>query len=200
MRVDIQIPRVVLARKLAGIGKVTPKAMVKALNSLAYESRQEVVTNLDRSFVVRKRGFLVRGIRYTKATTADLTAAVGTIDRFLAEQDINYGVDARQGKDGKMRGVPIEARPQKTDITPRSKWPGAFARRSGYFFQTTKGKIGLYHRLTKARYPIKLVYRMQTETRIPQEWPMIGQIIGEADANFLDKMTEEFDRAIGATR
>lgn len=192
--IDLRVEQ--LARDLAAMGRVTPAALAKRLNAIAYESRTEIVGGLDETFTIRRRAFLVRSIRYGRATPKDLVATVGTIQPGLAMHDTEGGTPRKFARKG-LLGIPIAARPKPTDITPRSKWPGTLARRSGYFFgETRSGGLALWRRTTKNRLPIQLVYRLEESVKIPQEWPMVATVRGVADKQLLPGLMRDLDRAL----
>lgn len=199
MRVHVSSNAMAFARAIADIGDVTPRGVASALNTIAYTMRVETIRGLDNSFTIRKRGYIVRGLRYTKATPQNLESVAGTLQEGLAIHDSLAGSPQKRAVKGKLVGVPFAARPNKTDVTSRSNWPGALARKSGYFFSGSIGSVGvgLWRRRTKQRYPIELVYSMHGATDIPMRWPFMTSAEKLASKEFLGLVEREFDRAVG---
>lgn len=158
---------------MKGLEKQVPYATAVALTRIAQRAQEVLRGELPTDFVIRST-WLDKGIRITSAKKRDFVAGtmrseVGSTDRFMALQAEGGKRDAK-GSNG--QAIPVGVRPTPQTRTPRGKWPGALLKRKGYFVgEVASGKIGVFRRLTRERYPIALQYWLKDgPVDVPPRW------------------------------
>jgi hypothetical protein len=115
---------------VVGIGKQLPYAQSRALNSLAYETRDQTRSGMRSNFTIR-RPWVVNQLQVRKkASKSDLEAVVGTSDKgkFLAKHEDGGTRPAL----GRFIAIPTRAvRRTKTDQIRKSDRPSNLGDRAG---------------------------------------------------------------------
>ena len=182
--VKVELQATAAQRAIKGFEKQLPFFTARALTRTARDGAQTVKSHLGEHFTLRTR-WLERGIRFERATKRDLTAAVGSKDRFMRLQAMGGKKESR-GKSGKV-AVPITGGPARPaferKVTP-AKLPAKLLSR-------TKGKnkpfvapvsagskeTAIWRRVKKARYPIAMVYKFDGSVKYQKRWPLKQEVV-----------------------
>lgn len=175
-----------------------------ALYETAKQAADTVRNQLPQDFTIRNtyvgKGIRVRpsgskAIRATGRGIEGMEAQVGTLDEFMARQELG---GKKEGTGGKDIAIPIRENP--SDITTKSKWPKALMRKKNFFIQPYKGYRAMFERTEKTRYPIKIRYWFKPTVNVNKRWRMIDTIT-EVVAQHYDKNFEDaFNRAMKTAR
>lgn len=166
-----------------------------ALYDTAVDLKKALIADLPQEFTIRN-GWVAKGIRIkptgsrairkTGAGIAGMEAQVGTVDAFMAMQELGGT------KTGKKSSVAIPVREPQSEIMDKKKWPKALLKKPGYFLnQRSNGRVLVFQRLGQKRYPIKLKYSLAPSVKISPRWNMrerATEIVGR-------KYNENFNRA-----
>lgn len=197
-----------LTRWLTSVSaKQIPFAAAKALTETAKEARAAVVSGLDEHFTIR-RTWIERGIRIVPANKRDWpnpAAMVGTKDDFMARQEFG-GI--KTGRSGKSVADPLGARPEKTVVTPPSKWPGGLLKKNAkrkFFLTTLKtgraaGLQAVVRRDTEDRYPLRVMYLLKPNVKIKPSWGFVRTVFDVTNRVYGPLFLKAFDDAISSPR
>ncbi len=145
-----------------------PFATSLAINATLADARDELRKQLPRTFTIRNK-FLQQGIRTRRSTKKKLSGAVFTVDAILQRQ-IEGGLKETRGhriplaRDvrASARGIIRKGnRPQALRNKPRHFVQG-FGESTGGGARSDRGDVGVFRRKTKRRYPIVLLWRLDT--------------------------------------
>lgn len=176
-----------LQRFFRDIERQIPFAMSLALNQTAADVQERLRAELDRHFTIRSP-WTAKGIQVQRSTKRDLRAVIGSRDEYMARQALG-GVKTAQG--GKLVGIPVGVRKRRSDKTPRSKWPGAMAKRKNVYIAETSGGPAMFRKVgrgNKAR--TELLYLLRPEVKVEPEWPFLDtveQVVEEKWASNAEK-------------
>jgi hypothetical protein len=106
-----------------------PEAAARALTGVAYDARDAVRADLPGRFTLR-RPWVSRGIGVQPARSSALEALVYSRDEFMRLQEEG---GAKSGTSAIPLG-PMAAK-ARSQVIPRSQWPGALRQRSNVFYR-----------------------------------------------------------------
>ena len=96
-------------------------------------------------------------------------------------------------------GIPVKARRKKTQITIRSKWPGAFLARPGAHVTQGRGSVQLLYYLSRGRR--QLAYLLVPRVRIePSGYSLEAILTDVANAEWRDNVKIAWKRALRTAR
>jgi hypothetical protein len=113
----------------------TPFATALALTWTAQDAQAVLRGGLERHFTIRDR-WTTRGIRIEPAKKRWLSAAVGSVDSYMARQ-VEGGT--KSALDAADLAVPLGIRKHPKQRTGRSRWPGALLQKPGHFVAPLPG-------------------------------------------------------------
>lgn len=134
-------------------------------------------------------------IRKTGRGIEGMEAQVGTLDEFMARQELGGKKQAAAGKD-----IAIPIRDNPSEITPKSKWPKALMRKKNFFIQNYKGHKAMFERTSKSRYPIKMRYFFKPSINVPKRWGMVDTITKVVEQHYDSIFMDAFDRAMKSAK
>lgn len=178
------------------VRKQVPYAISQALNQTAFDARAHLQAHLGDSFTIRNT-FTARGLRVEKATKTNHEAAVGSVRDYMKLQEEG----GKKVAHSKAMAVPITPAKQRKTTTPKSKWPGALLKRSGYFIaKSDKGTPVLYRRKTEGHdAPLEPIFRFTRKVYVPPRWHLrdeVGKIVHEKwEKNAFDALTKAIKSA-----
>lgn len=195
LTITITTDVVKLSGKLTNLAtKQIPFATQEAINRMAYGAQKQVQQELSSHFTIRRQ-WVSKGIQVNKASKAtwpNVMAEVGTKDEFMKRQELGGMKTPRKG--GTV-AVPVAARPQKTVVTPQSKWPGRLRSSRRQKFFAIKSKAGnrlIMQRVGKGPAGLKVFYMLKKDVNVPKRWNFV-QTVEQRVAGNWDK---EFGRAL----
>ncbi|WP_019646069.1 hypothetical protein [Novispirillum itersonii] len=122
-----------------GGAKQLPYAMMRALNSMSFEARRELIDKIESEFTLRSGNFIPRSVSVTKATKDSLEATIGILERaqFLTKHEEGGTITP----DKKNLNVPTR-KVKGTTKVPRAMRPKALLKREDVFtMNSRKGKV-----------------------------------------------------------
>lgn len=175
-----------------------------ALYDTAVDVKEALIDSLPSDFIIRN-GWVAKGIRIkptgskairaTGKGIAGMEARVGTIDSFMAMQELGGK------KTGKHNSVAIPVREPVTEIMDKEKWPGALLKKPGFFTQQRPdGRTLVFQRLGRKRYPIKLKYAIMRSVKIPPRWGMRDKSSAVVKARYEENFDRAFEMALATAR
>ncbi len=186
-----------------------PFATSLALTRTAQAIQADVRQDLSQRFVIR-RDWISRGIRIRPASKTNLRAEVGSVDPFMARQELGGVKTAKGGGSVSIplvqgQGGPGGARKTITTVTPPSRWPKAMLSRPGYFVGPTRsGKTGLWQRQggrgKNARRRIRLMYVFQQGVRVKARWGFRGRAEAMVARRFPGEWAKAMAEAMATAR
>jgi hypothetical protein len=162
-----------------------PFATARALTSVAYDARDEVRRQLPKRFIIR-RPWVAKGIGVVRATKADLEATVFSRDRFMALQEEG---GTKMGK----QAIPVGrlAQRAKSEVIPRSQWPGRLMARKSVFYRAGT----LFERRGKEIHTLYLLGRqVKVRPRFGMEQTVHMVVMRELKRRFEEKMSAALHR------
>jgi hypothetical protein len=148
----------------------TPFATALALTWTAQDAQDVLRGGLERHFTIRDR-WTARGIRIEPAKKRQLSAAVGSVDSYMALQVEGGTKMAWRSAD---LAVPLWIRKHPKQRTGRSRWPGALLQKPGHFVAPLPGggkRLAVYRRRTKKRLPLDVLYVFHRQVRVTPRCP-----------------------------
>lgn len=198
LTVDVS-PSLPALEKMLGpeLAKQARFALALSLTHTAGDARKRLIGGLPAYFTVRSK-FVASTMQTTRATKQGLTAIVGSVQRVGSSLDMSIHATGGQkvAKDGGRVGVPLGARRTPTSKTTKSQFPSKMLKRRKYFKQTVNGKLGIWRRTTKKRYPIKLMWLLEPEVEIRPDWPFEKQVQKAVLLDWSRRLHAALDRAI----
>ncbi|WAP69052.1 hypothetical protein [Jiella pelagia] len=180
--------------------KQIPFASALALTMVAKDAQQKVRQSLPSTFTIRN-GWVAKGIQVKAANKRQfpMQAEVGTKDDFMARQ--SEGGD-KTGRNGGSVAVPVGARAQQSDITRKSKWPGALLRRKKTFIIKPHAGRSKGQRLVYKREPqgLKLLYILQRKVNVKPVWRFKEQVERVAQRVYDKRFGEALAKALKTER
>lgn len=175
-----------------------------ALYDTAVDVKKALIGDLTQKFTIRN-GWVAKGIRIrptgsrairkTGAGIAGMEAQVGTVDAFMAMQELGGT------KKGKKNSVAIPLREPQSEIMDKKKWPKALLKKPGYFINKRQdGRILVFQRLGQKRYPIKLKYSFARSVKIPPRWNMRERASQIVSAQYNKNFTRAFEHALATAK
>lgn len=179
-------------------------AMSVALYDTASDAKQALIQQLPEEFTIRNT-FVAKGIRIkptgskairkTGAGIAGMEAQIGTVDAFMAMQELGGT------KKGKGKNIAIPVREPKTEIIDKKKWPKAVLKKPGYFmWQRQDGRMFVFHREGKERYPIELKYSFAKSVKISPRWNMRETVSGIVSKKYDENFNRAFEHALATAK
>lgn len=179
-------------------------AMSVALYDTAADAKQALIQQLPEDFTIRNT-FVAKGIRIkptgskairkTGAGIAGMEAQVGTVDAFMAMQELGGT------KKGKSRNIAIPVREPETEIMDKKKWPKAILKKPGYFmWQRQDGRVFVFHRESKKRYPIQLKYSFAESVKVPPRWNMRQTVSEIVNKKYNENFNKAFEKALATAK
>ena len=175
-----------------------------ALYNTAAEIRDTLKNSLPENFTIRNdwvgKGIRVRpgtskGIMRTSRAISGMQVEVGTVDAFMAMQELGGT------KKGKKNSVAIPLREPQSEIMDKKKWPKALLKKPGYFINKRQdGRILVFQRLGQKRYPIKLKYSFARSVKIPPRWNMRERASQIVSAQYNKNFTRAFEHALATAK
>lgn len=162
-------------------------ATALALTRTAQEFIADEARRLPSVFRIRN-GWVAKGFRVKPARKDDLVAIAYHRDKFMALQELG-GTKRPQGTKRTV-AVPVDARKDPMQLTPRSKWPAALKR--AFVVETKRGDVlllqrtgrkvrrargsgraakGFTYRIPGIRDPrVRVMYLLARGVQIPRRW------------------------------
>lgn len=175
-----------------------------ALYDTAVDVKNALIEDLPKSFTIRN-GWVAKGIRIkptsskairkTGAGMAGMQVEVGTVDAFMQYQELG-GVKQPKRK-AKRLAIPV--RNPQSEIIDKKKWPKALLGKPGskfFMWERADGRLFVFQRLTRARYPIKLKYSFAESVKIPPRWNMRKTANEVVAKNYQDNFKRAFEHAL----
>lgn len=187
-------------RKLDQLGRQAPFAIATALTRTAKDAQVRIVQKeLPERFTIRSR-WVPGGIRFRPATKASLVARVGSVSRFMEQQEV--GGERRAGPKGVA--IPYRARPNVTSRTPPSRWPGRqLARRNTFIAPIKEGDstMAVWRRVGKTgRRPLRLLYVLQDTIKIEPRFGLRETATEVVRERFSRNFEWAYERALATAR
>lgn len=177
-----------------------------ALYNTAAEIRDTLKNSLPENFTIRNdwvgKGIRVRpgtskGIMRTSRAISGMQVEVGTVDAFMAMQELGGVKDPKK----KAKRLAIPNRKPITELADRKKWPKAVLGKPGYFFWTRNdGRSFVFYRPTKKRYPIELKYSFAESVKIPPRWNLREVANNIVKRKYNDNFKRAFEMAMATAK
>jgi len=175
-----------------------PFVLSRALNATVLEARTELREELPKTFTIRNSR-TAKGLRVNFATKINPTAAVGTIDEYMARQALG---GRKVGGAGGV-AVPMQGRgrgrPRQGSKTGQARWPGALKRKRGGFFRPGKGQSTLLF-LPRRGGRLLLAYVILPEIKVKERWDLEGVLRRVARAEWTDNVKIAWETARRSAR
>lgn len=184
--------------------KQLPFATSRALNDVAKDMQAKVISATENNFNNTKKWWSPNqplGIKTALSKKQDLTASVFTRAYFGVLQE-EGGVKTAT-KTANL-AIPLDDI-QKKYQTNRPGLSGAkralqdTGKRKPFIIMAN-GKLGMYQRTTKKRFPLKLLFRLQPSARTQKRWGFKDAAEGEARQRFVSAFKRRLIEAIGSMR
>ena len=176
-------------------------ALARSLTLTVDDARKRLRGALPAYFTVRSH-FVASTIMTDHATKARLVAEVGSIQRAGSSLDMSLHATGgvKRGRTGKDLGVPVGARPTPSAKTTKAKFPGAMMKKRKYFRQVVNGRPGIWRRMGKKRYPIRLMWLLQPSVKISKDWPFEAQVQRAVFLVWAKNLKRSLDSALKTAR
>ena len=163
-------------KRLERIRKQARFAMSKAINETAKDFQKSQVRRQEKTFTVRKAGFVSRSVKIKPFATKQRLEAVVSIDPPGGQRTTDIlskfeQTSVKKPRDGRHLAVPVEARRTKRGVITKGQRPKAFQFKE--VGQAVKGLkrtfivpgVGIFQRTSKRR--IRLLFAFVERVRIP---------------------------------
>lgn len=176
-----------------------------ALYETSKEISEKLKEGLSNNFTIRS-GWVAKGIRVkpissrairkTGAGIAGMEAKVGTVDDFMARQELG-GI-----KKARKKSVAIPVREPKTQILNKKLWPKAVLKKPGHFLwvRPGDGRAFVLYRETKERYPIQVKYSFKKSVKIPPRWNMRETAEYLIEHNYHENFKKAFELGLATAK
>ncbi|MEA1052332.1 hypothetical protein U5801_21355 [Lamprobacter modestohalophilus] len=160
-----------------------PEAAARALTGVAYDARDAVRAELPRRFSLR-RPWVSRGIGVVPARSTTLQASVYSRDAFMRLQE-------EGGRKPRTAAIPVGpmAAKARTQVIPRSQWPGRLSQRRSTFYRAGT----LFERQGAGLQPL---WRRRSAQPVAPRFGMRETVRSVALAGMRQRMDREIQRAL----
>ena len=169
------------------IGRLAGVSRTMAAKALTFTAQKAVPAWIVGNSVFHKRRtWIDRGVRSRPATASDLTAVVGTLDRYMGRHV--KGIDEEKAADtGKSLFVPIYN--SAGDVGTHTQVRRQLARfdqtqRKTFVLKAASGKVFIARRTTTARAPLQIVAVLEQEVDIKPALDALGIVSAVVNVQF----------------
>ncbi|NUX55935.1 hypothetical protein [Paraburkholderia youngii] len=189
-----------LALKYRMFARDLPYATAQALNTVAFQSQRTLRgETLPGTFTLRNRRTQT-GVVSEKATKQRLTAAVGTLDWWTAEQTQdttrsagNEGRESIKVKGQPYLAIPVNGAPQKV-IPKKQRASALIAKGTAFVVRAKSGKYLIVRRNPEVKRGLIVLYILNRQVRIKDRLKMQPVVDKVVRAQFDKKLEAEFER------
>jgi len=185
--------------------KQIPFATSRALNDVAKQMQAKVIDKTEANFDNRKKWYRAGspiGIKVHRSTKQDLTAGIYTKAHFGALQEDGGIKSATQSHNLAipLQDIPKKYRNNKPGLSGARRAMQEKGKRGAFIAIGKSGKLGMYRRKTKKRYPLKLLFRLQPSAKIQKRWGFKDAAEREARQRFVSAFHQRLIEAIASMR
>lgn len=161
---------------LDGVKKSVRFAVAKALTLTARDASTAIKEAMPRTFMLR-RSWVMKGIRFDRATPDSLESRIYSIDPYMAKQE-----DGEKYQASGHVAIPLDVRRSPRDNIPRGMLPRATIGRKDIFKGEINGLEGIYQRMKGGH--IKILYLLKSSKTTKPRWGFGDQVSQTVENSF----------------
>lgn len=206
MDVSIQVDTQQIVSALTEKARQIPFAVAASLTATAKGASGDVKAKLPQSFTLRGN-WVPGGIRFKPATKASLTAVVGS-------RSDHMRVQAEGGALPGKAAIPTDLMRAGGKKLGRAQWPAALWRRRKSLqilairkrgepdrpMTTVGGKVGLWQRVGRGRFPVRALYWLSRTQTLEQRWEFAEQVSDYVRARWAEFAADRLKKVLATSR